>query len=227
MVNSLKELFAYKAGTDMVVISDVDGVHTTRAGGVRIGTRPSQEGTVIEVHDGLEVLHLVPANPNLRNIEIILGGFVGQDVWEFYRFHTPDGQSVQNLLRAGVRTIITSGREAAPVRDRFGRTLKFEDGAVIRRPEVHLGVKDKYRYFTEMKTEMKIDFSKVVVISDGDQDAALLRAVRDAGGVAVAPADAEPEAASAAHMLTQARGGEGAFAEMVQAFLEAHTSSKK
>mgnify|MGYP000979003240 CR=1 FL=1 len=102
--------------------------------------------------------------------------------------------------------VIVSGRNAAPVRDRFDHKL----GA-----ETHLGVRDKLAW----STECGFDLRKVIFISDGHQDAPLLKAVHEAGGIAVATADAELQAKTASGVLTKAKGGEGAFAEMVRTYL--------
>ena len=213
---TLQELINKKAKRGMTVISDVDGVHTTRAGGVRIGPKLEAGQPLIEVKDGLEILRLVPADVGARDIEVVLGGFSGLDVWEFYRFHTPDGQAVQNLLKANIRTIITSGRKAAPVQHRFGKTLQYDCGESVIRPEVYLGVKDKLQFFSDMN----VDFSNSFFIADGAQYAPLLEAVRKAGGISIATADAEEMAIKASDIQTQAKGGEGAFAELVQAYLD-------
>lgn len=214
-MSELDEIIAKKASRNMVIISDVDGVHTTRSGGVKIGQRLSDSGLVFEVVDNLEVLELVPKDQDKYPVEAVFAGRIGESVSEYYRFFTPDGQGVQSLLKVGVRVLITSGRDAAPVRHRFGSTLKYVDGENIVRPELHLGVKDKLSHFTQRE----MDFNRVIFVADGLQDASLLLAVRDAGGIAVATADAEPEAVEAAGVLTLSKGGEGAFAEVAHAYL--------
>ena len=67
---------------------------------------------------------------------------------------------------------------------------------------------------------MNVDFSNSFFIADGAQDAPLLEAVRKAGGISIATADAEEMAIKASDIQTQAKGGEGAFAELVQAYLD-------
>lgn len=214
---TLKQALRERAVRGMTIISDVDGVHTSRDGGVKIGPRIEGGNLVVEVRNGCEVLDLVPLDPKQRNVVVGLAGFVDSEVWEFYQFHTPDGQAVQELLKAGLRTIIVSGRKAAPVQDRFGHTLKHDDGATVHRPEVHLGVKDKLEYMKKVLGSL----TGCIFIGDGAQDAPLMAAVDFAGGVAVATADAEPEALAVATARTKAKGGEGAFAELVNEYLSA------
>ena len=195
-----------RAEPDMVFISDVDGVHTSPKSGAKISARPDKAfGSLFTLTNGVEIIELrLTKDP--KDCEYVIGGFVDEDIMEFYQFHTPDGQAVLNLLQKEIRTVIVSGRNAAPVRDRFENKL----GA-----ETHLGVRDKLIW----ARELDFDLSSVIFISDGHQDASLLSAVHEAGGIAIAPADAELEAKTSSGALTSADGGEGVFAEVVQAYL--------
>lgn len=213
---SLKKVMSEKASPGMLIISDVDGVHTPRAGGV-ISCEPFPGRVAFTLESGLEIIRMIPDAESLKNLEVVIGGFPKRPVWELYRFYTPDGQAIQNLLKAGNGIEIVSGREAAPVADRFGCTLKYADGDKMFRPGVSLGVKDKLLW----AYENNFDLSKTVFIGDGAQDAELMAAVKDAGGIAVATADAEEEAILAADAQTVALGGEGAFAELARLYLEA------
>jgi YrbI family 3-deoxy-D-manno-octulosonate 8-phosphate phosphatase len=207
MSQDLKHVFEQRFRPGMVVVSDVDGVHTSPQGGVRIAARPSQQfGVLFTLHNGVEVLELVAQGELAESVEYSIAGFSGEEIMEFYQFFTPDGQAVVNLLREGVRTVIVSGRNAAPVRDRFDRKL----GA-----ETYLGVRDKLQFFQRFGVALE----HMIFIADGHQDAPLLEAVSEAGGIAVSPADGEPEAKVVADALTVAKGGEGAFAELSRAYL--------
>lgn len=205
---NLRELITERGKSGMIIISDVDGVHTSPKGGVKISVKPSSEfGNLFTLHDGVEVLELIPNN-NAKNKEFSIAGFSGEEIIEFYQFHTPDGQAIVNLLKQGIRTIIISGRNAAPVLDRFKNKL----GA-----ETYLGIRDKLYFFQNF--EESFDFGNVIFIADGHQDVPLLKFVSDAGGIAVATADCEEEAKNASGAQTLAKGGEGAFAEIVQEYL--------
>ena len=205
---SLENLFKQKAVPGMVVVSDVDGVHTSPGGGVKITARSSDTfGTLFTLHDGTETLELISTDKKLCNQEYSVGGFAGEDIMEFYQFHTPDGQGILHLLRKKIKVIIVSGRNAAPVRNRFENKL----GA-----ETHLGISDKLEHFVSIG----LDFRKMIFVGDGHQDVPLLGAVRLAGGIAIAPADAEPEAARAAECVTDAKGGEGVFSEIACAYID-------
>lgn len=198
-----------KASGITTVITDVDGVHTSRDEGVLILGRPAHESMpLFTLKKGVEVLELVPRRSETTNSkDFVLAGLEGDVVMELYRFDTRDGQGIIHLLAAGIRVIVTSGRDAAPVRHRFGERL----GA-----ELHLGVRDKHSYFTDLGLVQ----SSTAFITDGHQDATLLQAVRDAGGVAVGVADSEPEVCAVAEALTESNGGDGAFAEFAHALLK-------
>jgi 3-deoxy-D-manno-octulosonate 8-phosphate phosphatase KdsC-like HAD superfamily phosphatase len=220
-MNQLAALFESKGKSGMIFISDVDGVHTIPRDGAQITASPSKElGAMFTLtEDGrAQSLTVRPvADLAQSRKELVIAGFVESEVMELYRFHTPDGQAVQKLLEHGCRTIIVSGRTAAPVRVRFESTLYYDDNQGVRhRPEVCLGVKDKLAYFSERE----IDFKNTIFISDGHQDAPLLQTVSNAGGIAVAPADADTEAKEAADVLTTSKGGGGAFAELARAYLD-------
>lgn len=212
-----------KARKGMIVISDVDGVHTRPEDGALITACPSLElGTLFSLCEdgGLRTLRLRSIDEKEQGKqELVIGGFLGSEVMEFYRFHTPDGQAVQNLLGQGCRTIIVSGREAAPVQDRFGSRLYHEDSQGVHRPEVFLGVKDKLVWFMTLD----IDPREVIFITDGHQDVPLMKHINHGGGITIAPSDAEELAKKAADVCTSKGGGEGAFAELVDAYLHAVT----
>ena len=212
MKQGLESLFKQRFRPGMVVISDVDGVHTSPLGGVRIAAKPSRRyGELFILRDGIEVLELIKTGADFDPQEYSVAGFEEEEIMEFYRFFTPDGQAIVNLLSQGVRTIVVSGRNAAPVRDRF----KCKLGA-----ETHLGVRDKLAFFQDFGVE----FRQMVFIADGHQDAPLLQMVSEAGGIGVAPADCEPEVKNVADALTSVGGGAGAFAELARAYLEALNS---
>jgi len=203
-----RELIKERGKPGMVVISDVDGVHTSPKDRVKIGAKPSDEfGTLFTLRNGVEVLELV--SPDKKDREFSIAGFTGEDIIELYQFQTPDGQVIVSLLQKGIRTIIISGRNAAPVRDRFENKL---------RAETYLGVKDKFAFFQDLEPDL--DYANVIFISDGYQDVPLLKAVSDAGGIAVATADCDNEVRDASDAQTVSNGGEGAFAELARAYLD-------
>lgn len=209
----------------MTIISDVDGVHTRRDQGVRITVLNEGVRRAFIYSDGLCTMELRPVDEQ-QEVMMVLGGFINQEVIELYQFHTPDGQGVQDILRAGLQLIIVSGRRAAPVAHRFGKSLYFDPGddQKIRRPAVYLGVKDKLRFFTEEDCPVHVNLGQSIFIGDGNQDAPLLAAVREAGGIAVTTPDGEAEALVAAEAVTAAIGGEGAFAELAREYIACHAS---
>ncbi len=211
---SLTQVFKEKGKLGMVIISDVDGVHTSPGGGVKLSARLDEKfGSIFTLRDGIQLLELVPVNSS-KQLEICVAAYEKEDIMESYQFHTPDGMGVIDLMSAGLRTIITSGRDSPAVQARFDTLVRNRFGDKLG-AETHLGVRDKLAHFQSLE----IDFSNTIFISDGHQDAPLLQAVSDAGGIAVATADCEDEARDAADAQTIAKGGEGAFAELALGYL--------
>ena len=214
MNKSLNELSVAQAARISSVLTDVDGVHTKREGGVSICELISEDGikTFTEV-DGTLVrafipcdLNGVPENGTVR----VLAGRLGDKVFELYRFNIPAGQAVKDLVAHDLPVRFLSGRDSPSVRAR-ARAL----GA-----EPLLGVSEKYKC---LKNQGRFDPSSILVVSDNMVDADLLHAVREAGGISVAPADAEPEALEAAEYVTKAKGGEGVIAEITRALFLARS----
>jgi 3-deoxy-D-manno-octulosonate 8-phosphate phosphatase KdsC-like HAD superfamily phosphatase len=206
---SLTQVFKEKGKLGMVIISDVDGVHTSPGEGVTLSARLDEEfGSIFTLRDGIQFLELVPANSS-EQLVIFMANYEGKKIMESYKFHTPDGMGVIDLLSAGLRTIITSGRDSPAVKARFDTLVRNRFGDKLG-AETHLGIRDKLAHFQSLG----IDFSNTIFIADGHQDAPLLQAVSDAGGIAVATADCEDEARDASDAQTAAKGGEGAFAEL-------------
>lgn len=191
------------------IVTDVDGVHTGREKGVSICELLSDKilGGFTEVN-GDTVRALIPCNldgtPEKENLQYVAGE-IGQKVFEIYNFNIPDGQGVVSLVSYGFEVLLISGRDSPCVRARAERL-----GA-----NVALGVKEKYKW---LKAQEWFVPELTLVVSDNNSDADLLRAVRDAGGIAIAPADAESEALEAVEFVTEAKGGKGVIAEIAKAF---------
>jgi len=83
--------------------------------------------------------------------------------------------------------------------------------------EVHMRVKDKGATCREIAARHGVDLEAVAFLGDDIIDLNAFRVV----GVAVAVADAHPEAKRAAHLVTDASGGQGALRELVQRILVA------
>src|SRR5207247_6967041 len=75
------------------------------------------------------------------------------------------------------------------------------------------GQLDKREALPRLVTELGVALDDVAYIGDDVNDLAALQFVAEAG-LAACPADAVPAVAAAAHFVTAARGGHGAFREL-------------
>ena len=125
-----------------------------------------------------------------------------------YQFHIPDGQAIVDLVSRHFVVWLISGRDSPCIRVR-ARAL----GA-----KAALGVKEKHRWLKEQEW---FNPASSLIVSDNNVDAILLCAVREAGGIAIATADAEPMALAEAECVTKATGGNGVVAESARALLSA------
>lgn len=122
-------------------------------------------------------------------------------------FHVHDGSAVFMLRAAGIETAIISGRYAECVAHR-ARDLGID--------EVHQAAADKLAAFEKVRRRYGLAPEQCAFMGDDILDVPLLRAV----GLAAAPADARPEAKAVAHVVTEARGGEGAIRELAEVILK-------
>jgi 3-deoxy-D-manno-octulosonate 8-phosphate phosphatase (KDO 8-P phosphatase) len=83
--------------------------------------------------------------------------------------------------------------------------------------EVHQWVRDKATVIRDMAARHGIPLEEVAFLGDDLIDVRAMKIV----GLAVAVADAAPEAREAAHWITDSAGGRGALREVVQRVLEA------
>jgi len=123
-------------------------------------------------------------------------------------FHTRDGLAVVLARRAGLPTAIISGRSSEGV-TRRARELGIAT--------VLQGVADKGAALAEVLAAAGLTPQQAAYIGDDVNDLpAMLQA-----GLSAAPADAAFEVRAQAYMVTEARGGHGAFREFVEAILRA------
>ncbi len=122
-------------------------------------------------------------------------------------FHVRDGHGIKQIVAAGVRVVVISGRRSPAVLRRC-RELGVRD--------VHQGVTDKLAVLHKLCTKAKIKLADTACIGDDTPDVPLMRAV----GLAFAVCDAHPDALNAAHRVTQLGGGLGAVREVCDTLLE-------
>lgn len=127
---------------------------------------------------------------------------------EVKSFHVRDGSGLVFWQRLGGRVAIISGRTSAAV-DVRAKELSIAD--------VRQGVADKHAALAGLLTATGVRVQETCAVGDDLPDLPLLRMC----GLAVAVADACPEARAAAHYVTGAPGGAGAVREVVELLLRA------
>jgi 3-deoxy-D-manno-octulosonate 8-phosphate phosphatase (KDO 8-P phosphatase) len=110
--------------------------------------------------------------------------------------------------RGGLMFGILSGRESRVVADRAEELYITE---------VHQGLFDKLQRYEEILARFELPSEAVCYIGDDLVDLPVMRRV----GLAVAPADAEEGARTAAHWVTPRGGGRGAVRDLVDLILRA------
>ncbi len=122
-------------------------------------------------------------------------------------FHTHDGLGLSLLHRAGVKSGIITGRSSQTVTRRAGELgVEF----------VQQGDAEKTEAFEQVMRLAGVVENEVAFIGDDLTDIPLMQRSE----LAVAVADARPEAISVAHYVTVAPGGHGAVREVVELILK-------
>lgn len=119
-----------------------------------------------------------------------------------------DGQAMVLAVKAGLILGIISGGYQEAVRRRF---------EMIGVQEIRLGSVDKLPLLNEIMERYGLTARQVAYVGDDVPDVAPMRAA----GLAVAPADATPDAYMAAGHITRAAGGCGVARELLEEILRA------
>lgn len=127
---------------------------------------------------------------------------------EFKGIHAQDSIALAWLSESGLITGIISGRISKGTEARM-KMLKVK--------HIYQHRLDKAAVLAEILAAESLSGEQVVYVGDDLPDLAVMSRV----GLAVAPANARPEVKAAAHWVTKARGGDGAFREMTEALLKA------
>src|SRR5262245_14457968 len=130
---------------------------------------------------------------------------------ELKGFHARDGVAVELARRGGLRTAMVTG-ERSPIAKVRGDKLGVD--AVL------LGARRKGEALAELRTRFDLPPEAVAFIGDDLLDIPGLQQA----GLAFAVADAPAEVRAAAHAVTRAAGGHGAFRECVERILRAQGS---
>jgi 3-deoxy-D-manno-octulosonate 8-phosphate phosphatase (KDO 8-P phosphatase) len=125
---------------------------------------------------------------------------------EFKAFCTQDGSALRMLMKAGFRVALISGRSCEAVEKR-AEELGIE--------EVHQGVTDKLAVLSGLLEKFGLTLAQVAYMGDDIPDLPMIRQV----GFSYAPANARPIVKDFAQYVTEARGGDGAVAEVCEKIL--------
>jgi 3-deoxy-D-manno-octulosonate 8-phosphate phosphatase (KDO 8-P phosphatase) len=123
-------------------------------------------------------------------------------------FHVRDGFGLKAWTTVGRRAAVISGR-SSPATQRRAEELGLAP-VVLNRP-------DKLRALRVLLAETGLRPEQMCAVGDDLPDVPLFRNC----GLAIAVADATPEAMADAHLVTTARGGHGAVREAVEWLLRA------
>jgi len=140
----------------------------------------------------------------LTDGRIVLGDY--GDELKF--FDVQDGFGLVLLRRAGLMTVIVSGKKSK-INHRRAKELQVA--------KIYQNVFDKLKIFTKLLKKFKVNPEEVCCIGDDLIDLPVLRRV----GFAAAVANAVPEIKEAAHYVTERYGGRGAVREVVDMLLKA------
>ena len=137
------------------------------------------------------------------------GGLYFSDAGEsLKRFHTLDGHGIKLLQQAGITPAVVTGRDAPALRLRL---------AALGVRHARFGTEDKRPAAEAILAELGLDWAQAAAMGDDWPDLPMLRRA----ALACAPANAHIEARAVAHVVTQARGGDGAVRELCDLLLVA------
>jgi 3-deoxy-D-manno-octulosonate 8-phosphate phosphatase (KDO 8-P phosphatase) len=123
-------------------------------------------------------------------------------------FHVRDGYGIQQVMAAGIKVAVISGRQSGAAAARL---------AELKVPHVHLGRNDKHVVFARLLGELGLSPEVVACVGDDVTDLPIMTIA----GLGIAVADAHPRVRSAADWCTRAAGGQGAVREVCALLLEA------
>jgi 3-deoxy-D-manno-octulosonate 8-phosphate phosphatase (KDO 8-P phosphatase) len=122
-------------------------------------------------------------------------------------FHVRDGHGVKQVAAAGITVAIISGRKSAAV-TRRARELGIR--------HVTQGATDKLASLERLAKSRSLTLEQCACVGDDTPDASMLQAA----GIAIAVADAHPDALAMADLVTSRPGGRGAVREVCDWLLD-------
>mgnify|MGYP002378986400 CR=1 FL=1 len=145
----------------------------------------------------------VMTDGTLWNVPDGQGGFA-----ETKGFDSQDGIALQWLSWHGIKTGVISGR-VSPATEIRAKQCKMS--------YIYQGHIEKIPILEEIMADAQIAADEIAYIGDDLTDVVVMRRV----GLPIAVANARPDVKSAAHFITEARGGQGAVREAVEMILQA------
>jgi len=122
------------------------------------------------------------------------------------RFSIRDGMGVERLRNAGIATGIVTGENSAIVARRAEK---------LQITELHLGIRNKLALLEDVLPARGLTWDNVAYIGDDVNDLDVLQRA----GLSASPADGLVYVRNHVHIVTQARGGHGAFREFAEIIL--------
>lgn len=129
-------------------------------------------------------------------------------IFETKGFDSQDGIALQWLSWYNIKTGVISGRQSPATTER-ARQCKMS--------YVYQGHIEKIPILDEILADSGVDRNNVAYVGDDMTDIVIMRRV----GIGIATANARDEVKRSAHLVTQARGGQGAVREVAEMILQA------
>lgn len=123
------------------------------------------------------------------------------------QMHIKDGLALQMACKNKYRVIIISGGSSEPVIRRL-QYLGIE--------EVHLGLKDKLRFFEGIRERFNLQWREILYMGDDLPDIPVL----DKVGLPCCPADAVAEVKEASRYISPQEGGKGCVRDVIEKVLK-------
>ena len=140
----------------------------------------------------------------LTDGRIVLGNY--GDELKFFDIH--DGHGVVMLERAGIKTVILSGRKSR---------INIKRAKEMRVVKVYQDAHDKLKTFEKVLKKYRIKPEEICYVGDDVIDLPVLRRV----GLSAAVQNAVDEVKKAVHYVTERSGGRGAVREVTDLLLKA------
>ena len=118
-----------------------------------------------------------------------------------------DGLALQMAVKNGYKVMIISGGSSEPVI----RRLQY-----LGLQEVHLGLKDKLKFFEGIKEQYGLNWNEVLYMGDDLPDLPMLEKV----GISCCPGDAVAEVKAASKYISPVDGGKGAVRDVIEKVLK-------